>query len=70
MFKVISFLWAWPYGMWNVVPLYFAVLALYGLLMSVIVFIRGDKRGAAAVLAFAFTWGWLVSAIIGTAHGS
>ena len=70
VFRVIAFLWAWPFGMWSVFPLYFAPLALFGLLMSVIVFIRGDRRGAATVLAFAFVWGWLLSAIFWTGQGS
>ncbi len=69
-FRVIAFLWAWPFGMWNVWPVFFGVLVLSGLLMSVIVFIRGDRGGAATVLAFTFAWGWILSAIIGTAQGS
>jgi hypothetical protein len=70
VFKVIALLWAWPYGMWNVWPLNFGVLALWGLLMSGIILIRRDTRGAATVLAFSFAWGWLVAAIAGTARGS
>ena len=70
VFGVIAFLWAWPFGMWNVGPLYFAAMAVYGLLMSVIIFIRRDRRGAATVLAFSFVWGWLLSAIIWTGQGN
>lgn len=70
VFRVIAFLWAWPFGMWNAWPLFFAVLVLYGLLMSAIIFLRGDRGGAATVLAFTFAWGWILSAIIGTAQGS
>ena len=65
LFKVIAFLWAWPYGVYRVEPFAFSALALVGVIFVAVLGFRRDWRGALSVLIWCFFWGWLMAVLIG-----
>jgi hypothetical protein len=70
VFRVLAFLWAWPYSIYEQQPLSFGALALAGVLIAGILVWRRDWKGAVTVLGWCFFWGWLIAAIIGGGQGN
>ena len=70
VFRVIAFVWAWPYAMYDQQPLSFGLLALLAIVLSVVLLVRRDWRGAVTVFLWCLFWGWLLAAIIGQTQGT
>lgn len=69
VFRVVAYLWAWPYAMWDQQPFSFGTLVLLLLIFVIALLARRDWRGAVAVLVIVSLCSWLIAAIIGQAQG-
>jgi hypothetical protein len=69
-FKVLAFLWSWPYGMYQEHPFSFGALGATTVLMAIVLALRHDRRGWASALVYSLAFGWVVATIIGQAQGS
>ena len=65
VFRVIAYLWAWPYAIYGQLPLPFAALALLSIIMVGVLIVRRDWRGSVTVLIWSLFWGWLPAMLIG-----
>jgi hypothetical protein len=67
--RVVAYLWAWPYAMYQSQPAAFGAMAVVGIGFFVALLIRADRRGAIGVLVWTLFWGWLLAAMIGQSQG-
>jgi hypothetical protein len=69
--QILSFLWAWPYKIYQSVPIAWLSLGLASVvLVLALLVVRRDWKGALTVLAWGLFWGWLLAAIVGDVRGT
>jgi len=67
--RVLAFPWSWPYGLYHHNPISFGALALGAIVVTLVLFLRHDRRGGITTLVFSLLFGCLMATIVGQAYG-